>query len=179
MINPFNSDLLYVGSALICAGIAAIFDVRSRRIPNFISGPAILFGIYIHFTLGGYKEAASSVLAGLLCGAVFLIFFLAGGMGAGDVKLMIAVGCLGGISHTAFLLVFTALSGGVLAVGLAFQRGRLKEMLVNVGTLAVHHQHEGLRPHPEINVANSQSLRLPYALAIAAGCASTFWLLVS
>ena len=48
-----------------------------------------------------------------------VIFHIAGGMGAGDVKLMAAVGCLAGLPHVTFLLVFTAIAGGVMGVGLA------------------------------------------------------------
>jgi prepilin peptidase CpaA len=80
--------------------------------------------------------------------------------------------------HIFYLLVLTALAGGVMAVGLALWRGRLKETLVNVGAIAVHHRIEGLKPHPHLNLANAWTLRLPYALAIAAGSAISLCLLV-
>jgi prepilin peptidase CpaA len=44
---------------------------------------------------------------------------------------------------------------------------------MNLGALAVHHRFEGMKPHPHLNVGNAQTLRLPYALAIAAGSAMT------
>jgi prepilin peptidase CpaA len=50
--------------------------------------------------------------------------------------------------------------------------------MVNVCTLAVHHRTSGLEPHPELNLDNAQALRLPYALAIAAGSALSFCLLI-
>ncbi|MGH9520151.1 MAG: A24 family peptidase, partial [Terriglobales bacterium] len=49
-------------------------------------------------------------------------------------------------------------------------RGRLKNTLANVGTLARHHAAYGMLPHPELNVMNEQALRLPYGVAIATGC---------
>ena len=96
-------------------------------------------------------------------------------MGAGDVKLIAAVGCIAGLSHIGYVLVLTALAGGVMALGLAAMRGRLKETLLNVGAIASHHGHAGLTPHPELNVLNSNTLRLPYALAIAAGSILTLY----
>jgi prepilin peptidase CpaA len=113
--------------------------------------------------------------AGVICGLVFLVFYVAGGMGAGDVKLIMAVGCIAGLSHVAYLLVLTALSGGVMALVLALACGRLQQTIMNVGELATHHSHEGLQPHPDLNLGNAATLRLPYALAIAGGSLLTLY----
>lgn len=168
-----NSDSVYVVIALGCASIGAMFDLKSRKIPNFVTGPAFLFGILLHLALGGYRQMLFALSAGIVCGAAFLVFYMAGGMGAGDVKLIAAVACIAGMSRIVPLLVGTALAGGVLAVGLALLRGRLRDTLQNVGSLILHHGSEGLKPHPELNLTNPGTLRLPYALAIAAGSAST------
>jgi prepilin peptidase CpaA len=137
--------------------------------------PAFLFGLALHLALGGWGQLFTALAAGIICGLVFLVFYIAGGMGAGDVKLIMAVGCIAGLSHVAYLLVLTALSGGAMAIVLAVSRGRLQQTLTNVGALASHHGHEGLQPHPEINLSNSQTLRLPYALAIAGGSLLTLY----
>jgi hypothetical protein len=63
-----------------------------------------------------------------------------------------------------------------MAVSLALLRGQLKQTFLNVISLVSHHRSEGLTPHPEINVLNANTLRLPYALAITAGCALTLYL---
>jgi prepilin peptidase CpaA len=170
-----QSDLTYPATASACALFGSVFDVKSRRIPNFITLPAFLLGLLMHLVLGGWKQMFSSLAAGVICGGVFLIFYLAGGMGAGDVKLIMAVGCIAGMPHIAYILVLTALSGGVMAIVLAVSRGRLKETIANVGTLASHHSQEGLQPHPELNIKNVQTLRLPYALAIAGGSLLTLF----
>src|ERR1700744_2612319 len=138
-----NQEFVYPVAASAVALVGAAFDVKSRKIPNKLTGPAILFGLALHLSLGGWHGLLNGLGAGLICGAVFLIFYLAGGMGAGDVKLMTAVGCLAGFSHVAYLLILTSLCGGVMAIGLAFLRGQLKQTLVNVGTLAAHHQEAG------------------------------------
>ncbi|MBV8632383.1 MAG: prepilin peptidase [Silvibacterium sp.] len=170
MVNPVN-ELIYPAASCVCAFAGAAFDIRSRRVPNFLTLPGICCGLMMHLVLGGWAQLGTAALAGLICFGIFLIFWLAGGMGAGDVKLMTAAGCLAGLPHVGNLLVSTALAGGVMAIVMALWRGRAKETLLNVGALVVHHRIEGLTPHPSLNISNSQTLRLPYAVPIATGCA--------
>jgi prepilin peptidase CpaA len=113
----------------------------------------------------------TAAAGGLLCGLIFLLFYLAGGMGGGDVKLITAAGCNAGLSLVGPLLILTSFAGGVMAVGVALYHRRLKLTLLNICALTVHHGTVGLAPHPDFNVDNEQALRLPYALAIAAGSA--------
>src|SRR5258708_10363677 len=126
-----QSDLTYPATAAACALVGSVFDVKSRRIPNFITVPSFLLGLAMHFALGGWKQLLTSLAAGIICGLVFLVFYLAGGMGAGDVKLIMAVGCIAGLSHVAYLLVLTALSGGVMAVVFAPAPRRLSPTILD------------------------------------------------
>lgn len=171
-----SKELVCPAAASVTALIAAGFDVKSRRIPNFLTGPAILGGLLLHLSFDGWHGLLSSLAAGLLCGSIFLVFYLAGGMGAGDVKLIAAVGALAGLSNSASVLIVTALAGGLMGIAFALLRGQLKSTLFNVGALATHHKRQGLTPHPEINVRNASTLRLPYGLAIAAGSCITLYL---
>ncbi|WP_263378064.1 A24 family peptidase [Granulicella paludicola] len=170
-----EQDLIFTTAASLCAVIAAVFDIRSRRVPNLLTGPCFLAALGLHLALGGWHGMLNALLASLACGVVFFLFYLAGGMGAGDVKLIAVAGGFAGLSAVPILLVFTALAGGAMALALAFFRGRMRETLFNVGTIARHHLAQGLQAHPEINVRNSSQLRLPYAIAIAAGCLLTEW----
>ncbi|HTY84662.1 MAG TPA: A24 family peptidase [Silvibacterium sp.] len=170
MVNPVI-ELIYPAASCVCAFAGAAFDIRSRRVPNFLTLPGIFCGLLMHLLFGGWAQLGTAALAGLICFGIFLIFWLAGGMGAGDVKLMAAVGCLAGLPHVANLLVSTAIAGGMMAIVVAIRRGRARETLLNVGALVIHHRLEGLTPHPSLNVSNSQTLRLPYAVPIATGCA--------
>ena len=171
-----DKEFVYLASAAVAALIGAGTDLKSRKIPNLLTAPAILAGLLMHLSLDGWRGLLSALAAALLCGFVYLIFHLAGGMGAGDVKMITAAGCLAGLSNCGYLLVLTALTGGVMAIGLALARGRLKATLFNVFTLTNHHKEQGLTPHPELNVLNASTLRLPYGLAIAAGCCGTLYL---
>lgn len=174
-----HSDLVPPALAVGITLIAAYTDIRSRRIPNWLTGSALVCGLGTHLLLQGARGLLNSFAAALIAGIIFLIFHLAGGMGAGDVKLIAATASLLGLPSTPYLLILTSLVGGVMAVALALSRGRLKSTLFNVGAIVAHHKEAGLRPHPEINVKNSKTLRLPYGIAIAAACLLTFLLLRS
>jgi len=90
------------------------------------------------------------------------------------VKLMTAAGCTAGLSLVGPLLILTSLTGGVMAIGVALYHRRLKETMftcIRCGSSRT----KGLAPHPDFNLENAQALRLPYALAIAAGSALSPW----
>jgi prepilin peptidase CpaA len=173
-----TSEFAFPAGSLLCATLSAVYDVRSRRIPNFITLPAIVFGLLLHAVFGGWQELATAAAGGLICGLIFLVFYLAGGMGAGDVKLITATGCIAGLSLIGHLLILTALAGGVMAVSLALYRRQLMETWHNMYALAVHHRNMGLTPHPQFNISNERTLRMPYALAIAAGSGLSLCLVV-
>ena len=169
MAVPYEN--LCDGLSLIIAVIGAVTDVRSRRIPNWLTGPALLFGLVLHIVFGGWSAMLAAALAAVIAGGIFLVFYLAGGMGAGDVKLMAAVAALTGIHRLVSVLVTTALVGGLLGLIFAIYRRQFKSTLRNVGSLIAFHGASGLQPHPELNLGNTQTLRLPYGIAIAAGAA--------
>ncbi|HZL68616.1 MAG TPA: prepilin peptidase [Candidatus Limnocylindrales bacterium] len=170
-----STETVYLGASVICAFSGAICDFRSRRIPNWLTGSSVLLGLVLHLVLGGWHSVANALLAGLVAGGAFLLFYLAGGMGGGDVKLIAAVGCCAGLSHVTGILIATAIAGGIFALALALVAGRLKQTLSNVVQLLFHHGSAGLQPHPDLNVQNSRTLRLPYGVAIGAGTAMTLF----
>ncbi len=105
--------------ALICLAIvltvASVMDIRDRRVPNWITFPAMVTGLLYHFQASG-PEGLLFSLEGLLLGfCLFLPFYLAGGMGAGDVKLLAAVGALLGPAGVFWACVCTAVVGGMYA----------------------------------------------------------------
>lgn len=177
MADP--SDLIYLEAASVCAAIAAFTDVRARRIPNWLTGPGFLLGLALHLAFGGVRQAAFALVAGLFAGTFFFLFFIAGGMGAGDVKLIAAIGCLAGPQSIGNVLIATVLLGAIGAIVVALSAGRFRETLANSCAVFLHHRDHGLGPHPELNVRNDSMLRLPYALPIAGGCLSALFLLLS
>ena len=170
-----QAETIYPGVAVGFGVVAAFTDIQSRRIPNWLTGSALLTGLLLHGLLDGWHGLWTSFAAALIAFGIFLIFHLAGGMGAGDVKLIAGAAALVGLGHTSYLLIFTSLAGGAMALLLALARGQLLHTLGNVAALAAHHREAGFTPHPEINVRNARTLRLPYGVAIAAGCMLTMF----
>ena len=164
-------QILYAGFALLCAVIASVHDVRERRIPNVLTGSATAGGLLLHLLFGGVSEMGWAFLAMLIAGGGFFVIFLAGGMGAGDVKLMAAVGAIVALPSIQVVLLATVFTGAVFALATAIHHGRLRATLTNVSSLLAHHSRRGIAPHPEFNLKNEKALRLPFALPIAAGCA--------
>jgi prepilin peptidase CpaA len=153
------------------AVIAAISDLRWRRIPNALTLPAVILGISLHTLRSGWEGLAFSLWGMAIGGSVLLFFYILGGMGAGDVKLMAGIGALAGTRLVLSVLVLTAIAGGIMAIGKLIVRYRkpyqVKKMVDQAGTHAdtvageIHEtRHAGGSPMKET---------IPYGVAIAAG----------
>jgi len=164
------------GAVLCVATAACISDVRTRRIPNALTfgaaAVALVYGL-VGGGLPGLGTAAGGWLVG--CG-LFLPFFLLGGMGAGDVKLLAALGAWLGPYMTVWAALYAGVAGGPLALGAALLKGRLRQSFTNLWCLLMFWRVGGIRPMPGLTLRTAQSPRLPYALPIAAGAAVALWL---
>ena len=110
---------------IILLGFSVFYDLKQKRIPNFLTFPAMLLGLFIYTFNGGWSGFLQG-FAGFGIGiAVFFIPFALGGMGAGDVKLMGAIGALKGLEFILYTTVFTALLGGIMALAILFLKGQL------------------------------------------------------
>ncbi len=100
-------------------------DLRTRRIPNYLTFGAALLGLSYNLVFFGWDGLAEGFL-GLLLGFGFLILpYVMGGMGAGDVKALAALGAWLGPKGTLYLFVYMGLAGGLLALGLLIWKGHL------------------------------------------------------
>ena len=105
---------------------AVVTDVRTRRIPNWLTGALAAGGFGMAF--GGGEVTPVQAALGLLTGLLLMMpGHLIGATGAGDVKLMAAVGAVVGPGAALRAFVLTAVVGGVFAVAVAMRRGRLTE----------------------------------------------------
>ena len=97
-------------------GIAAVADdLARRRIANWIPASAFCAGLILKSFESGWRGAGSSLLGAASGAGVFLIFYLAGGMGGGDIKLMAGFGALLGTRLLLEAALWTAGLGGVMA----------------------------------------------------------------
>ncbi len=161
--------------AFTLAGAACWCDLRTRRIPNVLTFPAAVLGLITAIASHGGLGALSSA-AGLLVGLLlFCPLFALKGLGAGDVKLLGALGAWLGTTAVLMVAFYTALAGGVLAIALIVRHRYGSQAMRNLWLLLTHWRVSGLRPLDTLTLDTSAGPKLPYALPIAVGLALAFW----
>jgi prepilin peptidase CpaA len=153
---------------------AAWIDWRTRRIPNWLTVPGLFFGIAAHFWITGWRGALLSVEGAALALAVVLPLVVLRALGAGDWKLMGAVGAFLGPWMLIFVLLASVLVSGVMAMMLMVQTKRVKETMRNLIVLIQGFFVFGLRPNKDISLDNPRLLKLPFGVAAALGTVIVF-----
>jgi prepilin peptidase CpaA len=149
--------------------LAARADVRTRKIPNTITFPAMLLGLATHYALGGPKDLMSS-LAGLALALALIPGWLMRWMGAGDVKLMAAAGAWLAWPQAAIALLASLVAGGVISVIVAARRRKLWTAVRGAAFTGFWALARTAAPAPV-----TTGIRFPFALAVWAGCAMALW----
>jgi prepilin peptidase CpaA len=126
--------------------LAAAFDLQTRRIPNLLTFGAAAAGFVLHGWMNGLQGLAGSVAGWAIGVMLFLPLFLLRGMGAGDVKLLGAVGAGLGPVGVLYAGLYSVLAGGLLALVVGTIRGYTRQALANVGALILFWRTAGLRP---------------------------------
>jgi prepilin peptidase CpaA len=155
---------------------AALWDVATRRIPNALTFGAALAALLVQAYVGGWSGAGMAA-AGWAAGiAVFFPVFALGGMGAGDVKLLGALGAWLGPFAAVWVALYSGIAGGVMALVVAGYSGYLVQAFSNVWSLLMFWRVMGLRPAPELTLSTHRGPRLAYAVPVLAGLMVTLWL---
>ena len=171
------SSIQFMTSVTVAVAItAAVVDVQERRIPNWLTYSAMIAGIALQTIFHHLLGFLQSIEGGLLFGGIFLLFYVVRAMGAGDVKLAAALGCLVGPSASFKVMTATAIAGGALAIVIMIFKGRVVETLRNTLHITIFHARHGLKEHPTVNLKNPKAARMPYGLAFALG--TLYWSLV-
>src|SRR5438093_10179017 len=108
-------------------GIACIFDLHSRRIPNILTLGAAAAALVAAGAAGGVAGFTSSLSGWLLATAFWIPFYALGGMGAGDVKLLAAVGAWLGPADGFHASIYTGIAGAMMAISIVVARGRVRQ----------------------------------------------------
>ena len=154
---------------------AAVTDFRWQKIPNLLTFPSMVVGIVGHGVVHGWEGLGFS-LGGLALGLVLLLgFYAMGGMAAGDVKLMAAVGSFVGPVNVFLVFLITAILGGFYSIGIMVHCLGIRRMVVHVGQMFTTLFLTG-----KIKMAfagNTESeVKLRYGLVIALGTLTfQFW----
>lgn len=153
---------------------AAIYDIRFRRIPNWLVGSGLLVGLGLNTFLFEWDGLA---FAGKGIGVATLIYFplyLVRGMGAGDAKLMMAIGSLVGPMNWLGICMLSVVVGGAAGLILVVFRGRLKQTFSNMFHIVTEllHLRAPYTSRPELDTKSSRALTLPHGAMIAIGAMS-------
>jgi prepilin peptidase CpaA len=163
-------------SAIAVAVVAAAWDLRTRRIPNVLTFGSALLAIAAHGYTGGVWAAGWS-LAGWFVGVLFFLpIFALRGMGAGDVKLLAALGAWLGPGPIVWVALFSLVAGGVIGLLVALGYGYLTQALTNIWWMFSYWKAEGPKPVPQVTLATQKGPRLAYAVPVFAGLMVTLWL---
>jgi len=164
---------IYIAAAI--ATVACVTDLRDRRIPNVLTFGAALVALVVHAFVGGASGIVTSGAGWLVGVALFFPFFALGGLGAGDVKLLGAIGAWLGPYPVLYVALYSSLAGGLFALIVALEAGYLREAFRNLGYLAMFWKAHGLRRVEGFDLASSKSPRLAYAIPVLAGVLVTLW----
>lgn len=156
---------------------AAAYDVRTGRIPNWLVGMGLISALVAQGMAIGVGAGCLAWLGGAAVGIGLCFgFFVLGGMGAGDVKLMGAIGAFMGPFGAFHVALVSFLAGGVLALVMVLLRREARRSAAGVsalllsipfGSKAVHAEGQGPK--------HGGTIQLPYAVAFAAGTLLVKW----
>jgi prepilin peptidase CpaA len=151
---------------LVASFVAAIADIRTRRVPNVLCAALFVSGLALS-AFSGWQAAAADLAIAAIVIVLGTFAFSMKLIGGGDVKLLAAAaGTLGYPAGAAFLL-FTLLCGGIVGIAFAALRGRLAGTFSNVRAMALP-VFAGVAP-----VRPQAGLAMPYAVAIFTGAICT------
>lgn len=192
LISGVKHMLKYINNLMliILLIMAASFDVKKNKIPNFLTFPLIIMGLVLNIIMDGFSGLIFS-LNGFAFGlAIFFIPFAMGLMGAGDVKLMAAVGSFMGFKFTVMSTLYTAAAGLIVAIGYLIYKKKvfsyfrkylvsiIRVILININFKDNSTLENKLKRYAYYNAApndTNEKLYVPYGLAIALGTLFVLW----
>ena len=172
----WNHPMLYLqwGAVIGTSLVAAFIDIRTRRIPNLLTIPSLVAGVVCAALIGGFAGLLDSVFGCLLLATPFVLLFVFAGGGAGDAKLMGALGAWLGIANGLVALVAVLAAGVVIGLGYALSKKSLTPVLRRVGAMSSQWFLGALltgrvRPQGASSSEREEMLAMPYGVSIFSG----------
>lgn len=156
-----------LGTVLAASFVAAISDVRTRRIPNALVGALFVAGLLENSVLHGWRGAAADVAIVAVVLAAGTVLFAWRLISGGDVKLLAAAAGALAYPGAVWFVLATLLCGGLLAVAFALANGKLRSTFANVKAMTYPLLAGAAPARP------CASVTMPYALAIFCGALCT------
>lgn len=166
-------DFTITALTVVLLLISVYTDIRYRKIVNAITVPFAAGGLVLNIIARGWGGVVFSV-EGLALGLAlfFVSAFLGRILGAGDCKLLAAVGAFQGPEMLLWCILYGLVAGGIFALIVALARGVLRPALTRVWQTVYLRVYHGT---PMDIASSGEKMRLPYAVALAAGCFVAMW----
>jgi prepilin peptidase CpaA len=155
-----------LAGAVLLAILAGWTDLRSRRIPNWLTVSGAAVGVVANTVLGGWAGLKTSLLGLVLGLGLLLPLVLLRSLGAGDWKLAGALGAFTGPTVLIDVLIGSVFVAGLMALALVIYKGRMRQTLRNIGHILVSLVTFQL-PGTRVSLDNPDSLKVPYGVALA------------
>lgn len=170
-----NVDTVAWGVVLVASLAAGVIDLWKLRVPNWLTLPLMVAGLVFHSACSGLNGFGFG-LSGLLVGGGLLFFLFAmGGMGAGDVKMLAALGAWIGPREVFVVFLIASLAAGAVSLLISVGTRRLRQVLANVsltmtqGWLLLHHLGEEQRIEETVTRQDRRSRVIPFATMMFVG----------
>jgi prepilin peptidase CpaA len=162
--------ILMAAPALVLLVWAAVEDLRSRRIPNWLTFSLALSGIAQSLVFGAISTPGASLFGFLLGFGLTFVLFVLGALGGGDVKLLAGVGAWFGPQAAVATFAIAAIIGAIMVLTQALAQGRTKVLFRNTAVLAVNlaHVNDVGLDHAKATGQSCRSVErpLPYAVPV-------------
>jgi Flp pilus assembly protein protease CpaA len=176
-------DSVPIALVLLAASIAAVTDVWKFKVYNLLTLPFLVSGLLYHAIHGGAPELGGSVVGAVVGFSLMIVLYTMGGMGAGDVKFVTALGAWLGLPLTLYVLIAGCIAAGIYAVVLLVTATSLRETLMNMqilwlrlACLGRHLGHDD-RVESEVKRPDRRRRLIPFSAMIALGLVATVgWL---
>jgi prepilin peptidase CpaA len=168
-----HANTWMTGGAVLVCGLATYWDLRERRIPNAVTLPALGIALCLHGATQAGQGLLLSFLGALAAGALLLPGYLLRATGAGDVKLLMAVGAFLGWPAALLAGLLSLVVGGVFGLVFALLKGRLGSVLSRSFGLA---RWMALKAAgASLDRPGTSGLKLPFGVAIAVATVWVAW----
>jgi prepilin peptidase CpaA len=127
-----QTDLIPLAAVALATMAASVTDLWKFKVYNVLTVPTLLLGLATSTVLGGWAGLVSSLLGAGLGFVLLVFFFAAGGVGAGDVKLLASVGAWLGPHLTFEVFVASAFFGGAYSLALVLNRGGVLQLALKL-----------------------------------------------
>jgi prepilin peptidase CpaA len=168
-----------IAVALAAAAVAAVTDVWKFKVYNILTFPLLVTGLVYHGVTGGAAGLAASLLGAAAAFFLMIVLYVLGGMGAGDVKFLTALGAWLGLPITLYVFLAGCIVGGIYSAVLVVWASSMKEVFLNMQILLLklaslgRHLSSEDRVGEEVARSDRRRRLVPFSAMMAVGLVAT------